>query len=140
MTIMYALGWTQHSQGSQMIRTGPWCSCCWATSAWQVAGMNALRGHSNIQGLTDLGLLSNLLAGYMTLPGDAEQDYKTYIEKRAFKPLRPGQMSYWQNYNKFFVSNMKAWFGDAATADNNWCYDFLQARTKATTSCRYSRT
>ncbi len=88
-------------------------------------GMNALRGHSNIQGLTDLGLLSNLLPGYMTLPGEKEQDYQTYIDKRAIKPLRPGQLSYWQNYGKFHVSTMKAWFGDAATAENNWCFDWL---------------
>ena len=125
MTIMYALGWTQHSQGSQMIRTGAMVQLLLGNIGVAGGGMNALRGHSNIQGLTDLGLLSNLLPGYMTLPGDAEQDYATYIEKRAFKPLRPGQLSYWQNYNKFFVSIMKAWYGDAATAENNWCYDWL---------------
>ena len=125
MTIMYALGWTQHSYGSQMIRTGAMVQLLLGNIGAAGGGMNALRGHSNIQGLTDLGLLSNLLPGYMSLAGDAEQDYKTYIEKRAFKPLRPGQMSYWQNYGKFFVSNMKAWFGDAATEKNNWCYDWL---------------
>jgi formate dehydrogenase-N alpha subunit len=125
MTIMYALGWTQHTQGSQMIRTGAMVQLLLGNIGMAGGGMNALRGHSNIQGLTDLGLLSNLLPGYMSLPRDAEQDYKAYIEKRAFKPLRPGQMSYWQNYNKFFVSTMKAWFGDAATKDNNWCYDWL---------------
>ena len=108
-----------------MIRTGAMVQLLLGNIGVAGGGMNALRGHSNIQGLTDLGLLSNLLPGYMTLPGDAEQDYKTYIEKRAFKPLRPGQMSYWQNYGKFFVSNMKAWFGDAATEKNNWCYDWL---------------
>ncbi len=125
MTIMYALGWTQHSQGSQMIRTGAMVQLLLGNIGVAGGGMNALRGHSNIQGLTDLGLLSNLLPGYMTLPGEAEQDYHTYIEKRAFKPMRPGQMSYWQNYSKFHVSTMKAWYGDAATAENNWCYDWL---------------
>lgn len=125
MTIMYALGWTQHSQGSQMIRTGAMVQLLLGNIGVAGGGMNALRGHSNIQGLTDLGLLSNLLPGYMTLPGDAEQDYKTYVDKRASKPLRPGQLSYWSNYGKFFVSTMKAWYGDAATAENNWCYDWL---------------
>jgi len=67
-------------------------------------GMNALRGHSNIQGLTDLGLMSNLIPGYLTLPTDQEPDFASYIGKRGFKPERPGQMSYWQNYKKFFVS------------------------------------
>jgi len=72
-----------------------------------------------------LGLLSNLLPGYMTLPGETELDYQAYIDKRATKPLRPGQLSYWQNYGKFHVSTMKAWYGDAATPENNWCYDWL---------------
>ncbi len=125
MTHLYALGWTQHSQGSQMIRAGAMVQLLLGNIGAAGGGMNALRGHSNIQGLTDLGLLSNLLPGYMTLPADAEQDYRKYVAARAYKPLRPGQMSYWQNYNKFFVSNMKAWFGDAASAKNNWCYDWL---------------
>ena len=125
MTIMYALGWTQHSQGSQMIRTGAMVQLLLGNIGVAGGGMNALRGHSNIQGLTDLGLMSNLLPGYMTLPNEAEQDYQGYIGARAFKPLRPGQMSYWQNYGKFFVSTMKAWFGEAATAENNWCYHWL---------------
>ena len=125
LTIMYALGWTQHSVGSQMIRTAAMMQLLLGNIGMAGGGMNALRGHSNIQGLTDLGLLSNLLPGYMTLPGEKETDYKTYISKRAFKPLRPGQMSYWQNYEKFHVSLMKAWFGDAATKKNNWCFDWL---------------
>jgi formate dehydrogenase major subunit len=125
MTIMYALGWTQHSQGSQMIRTAAMVQLLLGNIGVAGGGMNALRGHSNIQGLTDLGLLSNLLPGYMSLPGEAELDYKAYIDKRASKPLRPGQMSYWQNYGKFHVSTMKAWYGDAATAENNWAYDWL---------------
>ena len=125
MTIMYALGWTQHSYGSQMIRTAAMVQLLLGNIGQVGGGLNALRGHSNIQGLTDLGLLSDLLPGYMSLPGEKEQDYQKYIEKRALKPLRPGQMSYWQNYPKFFVSTMKAWYGDAATADNNWAYDWL---------------
>jgi formate dehydrogenase major subunit len=125
MTILYALGWTQHSKGSQMIRTGAMVQLLLGNIGVAGGGMNALRGHSNIQGLTDLGLLSNLLPGYMTLPGEAEQDFAAYLTKRSPKPMRPGQLSYWQNYPKFFVSTMKAWYGDAATADNNWCYDWL---------------
>jgi formate dehydrogenase major subunit len=125
MTIMYALGWTQHSVGSQMIRCGAMVQLLLGNIGMPGGGMNALRGHSNIQGLTDLGLLSNLLPGYLTLPVDAEQDYASYIEKRASKPLRPGQLSYWQNYEKFHVSLMKAWYGASATAENNWGYDWL---------------
>ena len=51
--------------------------------------MNALRGHSNIQGLTDIGLMSNLMPGYLTLPTDKEPDFATYMSKRGFKPRAP---------------------------------------------------
>ena len=125
MTIMYALGWTQHSVGSQMIRAGAMMQLLLGNIGIAGGGMNALRGHSNIQGLTDLGLLTNLLPGYLTLPGEKEQEYEKYITVRAQKPLRPNQLSYWQNYNKFHVSLMKAWWGDAATPENHWGYEYL---------------
>ncbi|TDG05401.1 formate dehydrogenase-N subunit alpha [Paraburkholderia guartelaensis] len=124
-TIMYALGWTHHSIGSQNIRTGAMVQLLLGNIGIAGGGMNALRGHSNIQGLTDLGLMSNLLTGYMTLPSEAEQDYDDYIKKRASQPMRPNQLSYWQHYGAFFVSFMKSWWGDAATKDNNWGYDWL---------------
>ena len=125
MTIMYALGWTQHSVGSQMIRTAAMVQLLLGNIGMVGGGLNALRGHSNIQGLTDLGLLSELLPGYLSLPGEKETDYKAYIEKRVQKPLRPGQMSYWQNYHKFHVSLMKAWYGNAAHKDNNYAFENL---------------
>ena len=84
-----------------------------------------MRGHSNIQGLTDVGLLSNAMPGYLTLPRDTDATFDDYMKTRLFKPLRPGQVSYWQNYRKFFVSFQKAIYGDAATAENNWAYDWL---------------
>ena len=124
-TFMYALGWTQHSVGSQMIRTAAMVQLLLGNVGMAGGGVNALRGHSNIQGLTDLGLLSNLLPGYLTLPNAKATDYNAYISKRALKPLRPGQLSYWNNYGKFHVSLMKAWFGKAATKENNWCYEWL---------------
>ncbi len=131
MTMMYALGWTQHSVGSQMIRTAAMVQLLLGNIGVSGGGMNALRGHSNIQGLTDLGLMSNLLTGYLTLPSEPEQDYDKYIAARAFKPLRPNQLSYWQNYDKFFVSFMKSWWGDAATAENHWGYDYLPKLDKS---------
>ncbi len=125
MTILYALGWTHHTYGAQMIRAGAMVQLLLGNIGQTGGGMNALRGHSNIQGLTDLGLLSTMLPGYMSLPKDSEQDYKGYIEKRAQKPARKDQMSYWQNYEKFMVSMMKSWYGDAATKDNNWAFHYL---------------
>jgi formate dehydrogenase major subunit len=125
MTIMYALGWTQHSVGSQMIRQGAMVQLLLGNIGVAGGGMNALRGHSNIQGLTDLGLMSDLLPGYLNLPGEKMKDYKEFVASHNFKPLRPNQLSYWQNYDKFFVSLMKAWWADAATAENDWAYQYL---------------
>ena len=124
-TFLYALGWTQHTVGAQNIRTMAMVQILLGNMGMAGGGINALRGHSNIQGLTDLGLLSNMLPGYMTLAGEKEQDFAAYLDTRTLKPSRPGQMSYWQNYPKFHVSLMKSWFGDAATQDNNWCFDWL---------------
>jgi formate dehydrogenase major subunit len=125
MTILYALGWTQHSVGSENVRAGAIVQLLLGNIGLSGGGMNALRGHSNIQGLTDLGLLSTSLPGYLSLARDSEQDLETYYRPRALKPLRPGQMSFWQNYPKFFVSYMKATYGAAATADNEWGYHWL---------------
>jgi len=125
MTIMYALGWTQHSQGSEMIRAAAIMQLLLGNIGVAGGGMNALRGHSNIQGLTDLGLLSQLLPGYLGLPREAEQELEPYLKTRSIQPLRPGQMSFWQNYPKFFVSLQKAWWGNAATAENQWAYHYL---------------
>lgn len=124
-TIMYALGWTQHSTGAQILRCAAMVQLLCGNIGVAGGGMNALRGHSNIQGLTDLGLLSASLPGYLSLPGEKEQDYQQYIASRTQKPLRANQMSYWQNYPKFHVSLMKSWFGAAATAENNWAFDYL---------------
>ncbi len=125
MTSMYALGWTQHSKGSQNIRTMAIIQLLLGNIGVAGGGMNALRGHSNIQGLTDLGLMSNLIPGYLTLPVDKEQDRGTYLSTRGFKPLRPGQISYWQNYPKFFTSFQKAMYGKAATPENDFAYHWL---------------
>jgi formate dehydrogenase major subunit len=124
-TILYALGWTQHSTGAETLRTGAMVQLLLGNIGIAGGGMNALRGHSNIQGLTDLGLLTNMLPGYLTLPGEAEQDFEAYAAKRALKPLRPNQLSYYSNAKKFLVSFMKAWWGDAATEENNYAFDYL---------------
>ncbi len=125
LTSLFALGWTQHSIGSQNIRTMAMVQLLLGNIGIAGGGMNALRGHSNIQGLTDVGLLSNAMPGYLTLPRDSDASFDDYMQTRLFKPLRPGQTSYWQNYRKFFVSFQKAMFGDSAKAENSWAYDWL---------------
>jgi formate dehydrogenase major subunit len=130
MTSLYALGWTQHSVGSQNIRCIAIIQLLLGNMGMPGGGVNALRGHSNIQGLTDLGVMSHLLPGYLGLPTEKEPDLKTFLEKRTPKPLRPGQMNYLQNFPKFFVSLLKAWYGAAATAENDFCYDWLPKNDK----------
>lgn len=125
MTSMYALGWTQHSKGSQNIRSMAMLQLLLGNIGVRGGGMNALRGHSNIQGLTDIGLMSNLVPGYLTLGTDKEVDFSTYMSTRGFKPLRPNQMSYWQNYKKFMVSFLKSMWGPAATPENEFAYQWL---------------
>ena len=102
MTSLYALGWTHHSSGAQNIRGMCIVQSLLGNIGMPGGGINALRGHSNIQGLTDIGLLSELMPGYMDLPTDADKDLGGYLARHQFKPLRPGQTSYWQNYPKFF--------------------------------------
>jgi len=125
MTSLYALGWTQHSVGSQNVRSIAVLQLLLGNMGMSGGGVNALRGHSNIQGLTDLGLLSTSLPGYLTLPDDDDETLKAYLAKRTTKPLRPGQLSYWSNYPKFMVSLLKSWYGGAATAQNDFAYAYL---------------
>jgi formate dehydrogenase major subunit len=128
MTSLYALGWTHHSKGAQNIRGMCLIQTLLGNIGMPGGGMNALRGHSNIQGLTDLGLMSELIPGYLELPLEKDHDLETYLGRHQFKPLRPGQTSYWQNYNKFFISFLKAMYGNAATPENNFAYDWLPKR------------
>ena len=132
MTCLFALGWTQHSVGSQNIRTMAIVQLLLGNIGVAGGGMNALRGHSNIQGLTDIGLLSDEMPGYLTLPKDIELTFENYMRNRQYRPLRPGQISYWQNYRKFFVSFQKTIYGDAAKAENDWAYDWLPKLDVAT--------
>ena len=125
MTSLYALGWTQHSKGAQNIRGMAMLQLILGNVGLPGGGVNALRGHSNIQGLTDIGLLSNSLPGYMNLATEKETDYTTYMSTRGNKPLVPGQTSYWQNTPKFMVSFLKAMWGNAATKENDWGFDWL---------------
>ncbi len=124
-TFLYALGWTQHSVGAQNIRTMAMIQLLLGNMGMAGGGVNALRGHSNIQGLTDLGLLSTSLPGYLTLPSEKHTSLDSYLAANTPKATLPGQVNYWGNYPKFFVSLMKAFYGDDATRENNWGFDWL---------------
>ena len=116
----YAVGWTQHGTGVQKIRTARSCSCCWATSGGRAAGIMALRGHASIQGSTDIPTLFNLLPGYIPMPhAEAHEDLDSFVAADA------GKTGYWGNMRSYAVSLLKSYWGDKATADNDYCFDYL---------------
>jgi len=125
MTNLYALGWTEHSVGSQNIRCMAIIQLLLGNMGMAGGGINALRGHANVQGITDFALYAQNLPGYLAAPSDAEPDLKTFLEKKTPKMLRPGQMNFGQNLPKWYVSLHKAWWGDAATKDNGFAYDYM---------------
>src|SRR5712671_417258 len=127
-TIMYALGWTQHSTGVQMIRTAAILQLLLGNVGRPGGGVNALRGHSNIQGATDMGGTFEILPGYLKTPTGAMTSLKDYLEKSTPTTLNKqawASMNYWSNYPKFMVSLLKALYGDAATKENEWGYQWL---------------
>ncbi len=127
-TIMYALGWTQHSVGSQNIRTMAMIQLLLGNMGRPGGGVNALRGHANVQGITDMNAYSEVLSGYLSAPTDADDTYEKYLAGRTGKPLRPNQMTFTQNFPKWFNSLMKSYYGPAATVDNNFRYDWVPKR------------
>jgi len=131
MTICYALGWTQHSVGSQNIRTMALIQLLLGNMGRPGGGINALRGHANVQGITDMCAYSEVLSGYMLSPTEADVDRDTYLKVRTGKPLRPNQMAFTQNFPKWHTSLMKAYFGAAATAENGFAYDWIPKRDGA---------
>lgn len=124
-TILYALGWTHHTNGAQIIRTAAIIQLLLGNIGMMGGGINALRGHSNVQGYTDLGLLDGSLPGYLPLPGEKHPTLQALLEQATPETVIPGQVNYWQNTPAFMVSLLKGFYGDAATADNQWGYDFL---------------
>lgn len=128
MTILYALGWTQHSIGSQNIRTMAMIQLLLGNMGRPGGGVNALRGHANVQGITDMCAYTDVLPGYLGSPGDADTTRDEYLARRTGKPLRPNQMAFTQNFPKWHTSLMKAWYGAAATKENNFAYDWLPKR------------
>src|SRR5690606_14259872 len=106
-TIMYALGWTQHSVGSQNVRTMAMIQLLLGNMGRPGGGVNALRGHANVQGVTDMNAYSEVLSGYLSAPTDADTMAEEFLSRRTGKPLRPNQMTFTQNFPKWFNSLMK---------------------------------
>ncbi|HMK72415.1 MAG TPA: molybdopterin-dependent oxidoreductase, partial [Myxococcaceae bacterium] len=127
-TILYALGWTQHSTGVQIIRTAAMLQLLLGNVGRPGGGVNALRGHSNIQGATDMAGTFDILPGYLKTPNGALTDLATYLEKSTPWTLNKApwaSWNYWTNYPKFMVSLLKALYGKAATKENDFGYTWL---------------
>jgi len=127
-TITYALGWTQHSTGVQIIRAAATLQLVLGNVGRPGGGVNAMRGHSNIQGATDLAGTFEILPGYLATPRGELTDLKTYLDKVPPKTLNSApwaSMNYWQNYPKFMISLLKAIYGKHATKENDWGYEWL---------------
>jgi formate dehydrogenase major subunit len=121
---VYSLGWTQHTVGVQYIRTAAILQLLLGNVGRPGGGIMALRGHASIQGSTDIPTLFDLLPGYLLMPhAYGNETLDVYVEAEK---LGGG---FWANTRQYLVSLLKAWWGDAATADNDFCYDYLPRLT-----------
>ncbi len=125
-TIMYAMGTTQHTVGSQNVRAFGMIQLLLGNIGLPGGGINAMRGESNVQGSTDFALLHHLLPGYVGTP-TAKPQHATLADYNANETPAAG---YWSNKPKFLVSMLKAWYGDNATKANDFAYDYLPKGNK----------
>ena len=121
-TIMYALGWTHHSHSVQLIHAAAMLQLLLGNIGRPGGGLNALRGHANIQGGTDCGMAYHNLPGYIAIPKADQESLASFIGAVTPKPLRPNSMNFWSNTDRFVVSQLKAFYGAAATPDNEFGY------------------
>ncbi|HET6697603.1 MAG TPA: formate dehydrogenase, partial [Nocardioidaceae bacterium] len=120
----YAVGWTQHTTGVQNIRTAAILQLLLGNIGRPGGGIMALRGHASIQGSTDIPTLFNILPGYVPMPHASQhQDLDSFVAADA------GKTGYWGNMRSYAVSLLKSYWGDAATADNDFCFDYLPRLT-----------
>jgi formate dehydrogenase major subunit len=124
-TIMYALGWTQHSVGCQNIRLGAMIQLLLGNIGVAGGGVNALRGEPNVQGSTDHALLWHIIPGYNAVPTSAWPTLEEYQKANTPVTKDPKSVNWWGNRPKYVVSLLKGWFGDKATPENGFCYNLL---------------
>ncbi len=124
-TIMYAMGWTQHTTGVQNIRAMAMIQLLLGNMGVAGGGVNALRGESNVQGSTDHCLLWHIWPGYLRTPRASNVSLAAYNGKWTPKSSDPLSANWWQNYPKYSVSMLKSFFGENANAGNDFGYDWL---------------
>jgi formate dehydrogenase-N alpha subunit len=128
-TILYAMGITQSTHGTQNVRAVSILQLLLGNIGIAGGGVNALRGESNVQGSTDYGLLFHILPGYLKSPEYDNVDLKAYLEKWTPKTKDKKSANWWGNTPKYATSLLKAWYGDAATKENDFCYSYLPKRS-----------
>jgi formate dehydrogenase major subunit len=120
--LVYSVGWTQHSVGVQYIRAGAILQLLLGNMGRPGGGIMALRGHASIQGSTDIPTLFNLLPGYLPMPNAGDhQEYAAWVESIR----KPGAKGFWTKADAYAANLLKAYFGDAATPENDFCFDHL---------------
>ena len=119
--ICYAVGWTQHTTGVQMIRAAAVLQLLLGNVGRPGGGILALRGHATIQGSTDIATLYNLHPGYLNTPSAL----KTHDTLNDYIKAETSATSYWSKFPDFIVSQLKSWYGDAAKAENDFAYSYL---------------
>jgi formate dehydrogenase major subunit len=119
--LVYSVGWTQHTVGAQYIRAGTIIQLLLGNIGRPGGGVFALRGHASIQGSTDIPTLFNILPGYLSMPSPADTSVAEYVEGIRAK----GQKGFWHNADTYIVSLLKEYWGKAATAENDFCFDYL---------------
>jgi formate dehydrogenase major subunit len=126
MTIVYAVGLTHHTTGSQLIRSAALLQLLLGNMGRPGGGMNAERGHANIQGNTDNAISWEILPGYLKIPGPGQKTIDDYVTASASKKLDPNSWNFFgTNYKKFMVSLLKSWYGDSATASNDFAFNWI---------------
>ncbi|HET7092075.1 MAG TPA: molybdopterin-dependent oxidoreductase, partial [Thermomicrobiales bacterium] len=117
----YAVAWTQHTTGTQIIACCAVLQLLLGNIGRPGGGIMALRGHATIQGSTDIPTLFNLLPGYLPMPSalEAHETLPDYLDAVT------ARTGWWHNAPAYAVSLLKAYYGDAATAANDYCYELL---------------
>jgi formate dehydrogenase major subunit len=121
--VCYAVGWTQHSKGVQIIRTAAILQLLLGNIGRPGGGILALRGHASIQGSTDIPTLYDILPGYLTMPRKGDETLQQYLDHYTKKT------GLWSNYPKYLISTLKAYYGRNATVENDFGYAFLPKLT-----------
>jgi len=123
-TIIYAMGTTQHTNAVQMIRSYAILQLLLGNIGVAGGGINAARGQSNVQGSTDHAILYHILPGYLKTPSPDDLNLETYLKNHTPTSNNPESANWWQNYRKYMVSMLKAWYGNAASSPE-FAYEYL---------------